>query len=92
MVNAVVQTAAFLFTFAGAACLYLGAPRQQWRSRPLPCLPSRIGGAGLLLLGWLSWLSAMHAAAASFTTLTAVMALFVAFPGLGALAALLRKK
>lgn len=92
MANAVVHAAAFLFTLAGAACLYLGAPRQLWLARPWPPAPSRIGGAALLLLGWLSWRTILHPATATFAALAAVMALFIAFPGLAALAAALRRK
>lgn len=77
---------AFASTCAGAVCLYLGAPRQQWLSRPWPAPASRAGG-GFLLAGWLLWCGALHPASAFFTALTVCMVLFILLPILAALAA-----
>lgn len=92
MTNAVIHAAALLLTVSGAACLYLGAPRQRWAARPWPAAPSRIFGAALILLGWGAWRTMLQPETSTFTSLAVAMALFIAFPGIAALAALIRKQ
>ncbi len=75
-----VHVMAVASTGAGAVCLYLSAPRQQWVRQPWPPLAARIGGSALLLLGFLLWCGGMHPAAAFFAALTVAMAAFIALP------------
>ncbi|MEF3367605.1 hypothetical protein V3H18_13780 [Methylocystis sp. 9N] len=86
------QLAAFVAIATGAASLYLGAPHQRWRSRPLPALPSRIGGMALIVLGGWLWGRTLQLSTAIFATLTLSMVLLILFPCLGALPILLRRR
>lgn len=88
---AMTQAAALAVTGAGAGCLYLGAPRQQWLSRPWPSVSSRIGGGGLLFFGWLLWCCSLHPTTAAFTTLTMSMVFFTFLPFSAAWVAMRRK-
>lgn len=73
----------------GATYLYLGAPRQQWLSRPWPAGISRGGGLALLALGWLVWCAVLHPVTAFFAVLTMLMATLTLAP---AAVALLRRR
>lgn len=80
MVVTLVHGLALATTTAGAVCIYLAAPRQQWLPRPLSARPGRIAGAVALVAGWLSWSVVLHPVTALFTSLTVSMALFTALP------------
>lgn len=89
--TAALHLAALTATFAGAICLYLGAPRQQWLTRPWPARGSRAGGLALLLLGWLVWCVPLHPATAFFVVLTMGMAALLVLPIAAALTASRRR-
>lgn len=78
--TAAFHLAALAAAGAGAVCLYLSAPRQQWLSRPWPAMPARASAAGLLSVAWLAWCAVLHPVTAFFTGLTVCMALLVALP------------
>lgn len=88
----VLHLAALLTAGAGAVCLYLAAPRQQWMPRPWPARPARVGGGGLLLAGWLTWCAELHPVAAFFTLATVSMAWLMLLPAVAALTAPFRKE
>lgn len=77
---------AFAVALAGAAYLYLGAPRQQWLAQPWPAGISRFGGAALLGLSWLIWTAALRPTTAFFVVLTVTMATLTVLPAAAALA------
>lgn len=84
MLHALFPFAAFASTCAGAVCIYLGAPRQQWLNHSWPVLPSRLGGLLLLLTGLLLRLRYLHPVTALFAMLASGMMLFIAIPYLAA--------
>jgi hypothetical protein len=76
---------AFAVAVTGAAYLYLGAPRQQWLTRPWPAGISRFGGLALLGLSWLIWAAALRPTTAFFVVLTVAMAALTVLPAAAAL-------
>ncbi len=77
--------AALAFTLLGAAMLYLQAPRQAWRNKPLPGGPARLAGIASLLVGLLVWQTMSTPVTGFFIQLTVLMLAFAAFPYLALL-------
>ena len=77
--------AALAFTLLGAAFVYLQAPRQAWRRKPLPATPARLAGIASLLVGLLVWQTMSTPVTGFFTQLTVLMLAFAAFPYLALL-------
>jgi len=71
---------AFMLTFAGAACFYLGCRHQRWRRNTLPFVVAAPVSAVLLLLGLAAWIQATRPDTGIFIFLTLLMLLWSCFP------------
>jgi hypothetical protein len=85
MATALLDAAALACVNAGAACLYMGAPRQLLSARSWPAAASVIAAAAFLLAG--GWLMSFELAPATvvFAELAVAMAALIALPPLAAL-------
>lgn len=92
MVEFLMHGLAVVATVAGAACLYLTAPRQLWLPQALPAGSGRAVGVAGLLEGWLLWAVLLRPATALFVSLTVVMVLLTALPFAAAAIAATRKR
>lgn len=92
MVETVIHGLALAATVAGAACLYLTAPRQLWLPRALSAGSGRTVGMAGLLEGWLLWAVLLHPATALFVSLTVAMVMFTALPFIAAAGSMARAR
>lgn len=65
---------------AGALLIYLGAPNQRLRARPLPYRPAMAGGAAASVASLIILLQIMGTAASFFVLLVVLMMVWTALP------------
>ncbi|WP_459908746.1 hypothetical protein [Caballeronia sp. HLA56] len=82
---------AFLSLTIGTLLLYLCAKNQTWLQKPLPAIPTRIGGAASMLAALVLWTNSMQPIAGVFLFVTAAIVMFVVYPYLGALRSILKQ-